>query len=115
MDDTTRERLHQALLAKRGDIEASLETNADSRSVVELDQSSVGRVSRVDALQAQQLALATAQQRRRELSRIDAALGRMADGRYGECLDCGEDIAEKRLVADPANPTCIDCASAKGR
>ena len=40
----------------------------------------------------------------------DAALLRIDNGEYGECLNCGEDIAPKRLELDPANPVCIDCA-----
>ena len=48
-----------------------------------------------------------------ELSRIDAALTRLNDGEYGECLTCGEDIAPKRLELDPATPVCIGCASAR--
>lgn len=78
--------------------------------MVELDQSSVGRVSRIDALQAQQMALATERNRSQELVRIDAALGRIVDGSYGECPDCGEEIAIKRLEFDPAIVKCIDCA-----
>ncbi|MCX7239370.1 MAG: TraR/DksA family transcriptional regulator [Burkholderiales bacterium] len=44
-----------------------------------------------------------------ELAAIDAALARMADGSYGECVDCGVDIAPARLQATPEAPRCIAC------
>ena len=45
-----------------------------------------------------------------ELRQIEAALARMADGTYGECVRCGNDIAQARLLALPATPLCIRCA-----
>ena len=64
----------------------------------------------MDALQVQ--AMGQEQQRRRqiELKRIAAALARLESGDYGWCVNCGEEIARKRLENDPSVPTCIDCA-----
>ena len=104
--------LRDRLVARRQEIEALVADSAGNRATVELDQSSVGRVSGADALQAQHLALAADRRRQQELARIDAALARLADGTFGECLTCGEPIAPKRLHADPTVPVCIDCASA---
>jgi DnaK suppressor protein len=78
---------------------------------VELDQARVGRLSRMDALQEQAMAKSGQQRLGLELKRIDAALRRVEDGSYGECLSCGDDIAEGRLSADPAAPLCIACAA----
>ncbi|MBB3064906.1 TraR/DksA family transcriptional regulator [Limibacillus halophilus] len=86
-------------------------SSQESREPVELDQSRVGRLSRMDALQQQAMAQATANRRSIELRKIDAALDRIADGDYGYCLRCGEGIAPERLDLDPATPLCIDCAS----
>ena len=83
----------------------------ESRGPVTLDQTSVGRLSRMDAMQGQAMALATQRQREQELARIAAALQRLDDGRFGACLDCGEEIAEKRLRFDPSIATCIRCAA----
>jgi RNA polymerase-binding protein DksA len=44
-----------------------------------------------------------------EVRALDAALERMADGRYGECMDCGSDIGLDRLRAFPAALRCIGC------
>ncbi len=98
------------LLQKQAEIAELQNMSADARATVTLDQSSVGRVSRIDALQRQAMAQATEQAREAELARIAAALARIDDGSYGYCLSCGEEIAEKRLQFDPAVPTCVGCA-----
>lgn len=44
-----------------------------------------------------------------ELALLDAALARFAEGDYGACLDCGDDIARDRLLANPAACRCTEC------
>ncbi|MEP0322758.1 TraR/DksA family transcriptional regulator [Bauldia litoralis] len=100
------------LIAARAELEALREQSAEARAPVTLDQQSVGRLSRMDALQGQAMAQAAEQRRASEMARIDAALIRIDDGSYGECLRCGEEIAEKRLEIDPAATLCVDCARA---
>jgi len=100
----------KALLARRQELTALSEMSADSREAVALDQQSVGRLSRIDAMQAQAMAKANERQRRVELSRIDSALRRIDEDEYGYCQKCGEEIAEKRLAVDPAASFCVDCA-----
>jgi RNA polymerase-binding transcription factor DksA len=46
-----------------------------------------------------------------EISQINAALARIEDGSYGECVTCGKEVGEKRLDAVPHTPQCISCAS----
>ncbi|HCE71173.1 TraR/DksA C4-type zinc finger protein [Ruegeria pomeroyi] len=81
-----------------------------ARAVVELDQQSVGRLSRMDALQNQ--AMAKAQQARREVEalRLTRALARIEAGEYGYCDSCGDDLPEGRLSLDPAATRCVSCA-----
>ena len=83
---------------------------AEGQKTVDLDQQSIGRLSRMDAMQHQAMALATQNRRDQQKSRISAALARMNEGEYGYCTECGEDIAPKRLELDPTLPTCINCA-----
>lgn len=78
---------------------------------MELDQTRVGRLSRMDALQGQAMAQETERRRKNELQRIEAALLRVESGDYGYCVTCGEEISAKRLALDPSTPLCIDCAS----
>ena len=77
---------------------------------VELDQQSVGRLSRMDAMQRQAMAQATARRRAARRGRITAALRRIDDDEFGYCQDCGEDIPKDRLTLDPTTPTCVSCA-----
>ena len=84
-------------------------TEAD-RAPVQLDQQSVGRLSRMDALQGHALAQASGQRRQASKVALEMALRRLETGEFGECLDCGEPIALKRLEIDPAATLCISCA-----
>ncbi len=102
--------LKKKLEAERKALLHDTEVSAGERATVKLDQTTVGRLSRMDALQTQAMALETERRREVELNRIEAALERMATGEYGACLSCGETIRPKRLEMDPATPVCIDCA-----
>jgi len=83
----------------------------DTRAPVELDQQSVGRLSRMDAMQQQSMDIAREERRQHRLKVIAAALARLDRGEYGYCLACGEDIPYKRLLADAATARCVDCSS----
>ena len=98
------------LLHRREELLELSRISSESRAAVELDQTKVGRVSRIDAMQQQEMAKATQAQRAAELKRIDAALERVEAGDYGYCIECDEEIAPKRLEIDPATALCIDCA-----
>ena len=100
----------EKLVARRGELEKLSEGSADARETVTLDQASVGRLSRMDAMQQQAMAQATERQRTVEISRIGKALERLDEDEYGACVECGEDISEKRLAIDPAATHCIKCA-----
>jgi DnaK suppressor protein len=99
----------------REEIMAFTETRKDMSSTVELDQTRTGRLSRMDALQQQEMARAGQIRAESELSRINAALARIEDGSFGECVVCGDDILEGRLQANPAVTLCIMCAEKRER
>ncbi len=103
------------LEARRAELEALDTTARSATETVELDQARVGRLSRMDALQGQAMAQETLRRHQVERARIDAALRRIDDGSYGECLECGEPIAAGRLEADPTAPRCLACAEAAER
>lgn len=103
--------MRERLLKLREELEAVVETGDESAAVVELDQSKVGRLSRMDAMQAQAMAKASAGRREAMLRSIDMALRRIDDGVYGLCVDCDEPIDPRRLEFDPTALRCIDCAS----
>ncbi len=101
----------KALKTHKADVLAARESSAGDRAPQELDQTKVGRLSRMDALQAQAMSEALDQRRITEISRIDAALVRIESGEYGFCMTCGEAIELKRLELDPAVPQCAGCAT----
>jgi DnaK suppressor protein len=94
----------------KAQLEQESRSSADSRQAVELDQQSVGRLSRMDALQSQAMAQAQERKRRNDLTRIELAMRRLAEGDYGYCVECGEEISEKRLIIDPMAERCVGCA-----
>ncbi|MDJ0683974.1 MAG: TraR/DksA C4-type zinc finger protein [Alphaproteobacteria bacterium] len=99
------------LREQRAELAALRAGSKDSRAPVTLDQQSVGRLSRMDALQGQAMALEQDRRREESIVRIDAALARIESGDFGYCLSCDEPISQRRLMLDPANPVCVDCAS----
>lgn len=100
--------IHKRLTA----LKAANETDQESREIVTLDQQSVGRLSRMDAMQQQAMAQANQRRRAIETKQLELALKRIADDDYGYCEDCGEDIALKRLELTPTAQRCITCANA---
>jgi len=105
--------MRDRLLAMRAAIESLADTREASSEVVELDQTRMGRLTRMDALQLQAMAKAGQARAKVELAKIDAALKRLDEGSYGECLDCAEAIGQARLEANPTATRCVGCESAK--
>ncbi|MFN3970593.1 MAG: TraR/DksA family transcriptional regulator [Gemmobacter sp.] len=102
------------LRAELAAVEAgSAATEADRRPV-ELDQQSVGRLSRMDALQGQAMAAATEARRRARAGALRAALSRLQAGEFGWCETCGEPIPAARLATDPCLTRCVSCAGGRG-
>jgi len=111
MNDLELSEYRQALFRMQASLREDIILGREGQKTVELDQQSVGRLSRMDALQHQ--AMAKASQSRRGLmeARIKAAFLRMEENEFGYCTDCGEEIAPKRLALDPTIPLCLSCAS----
>ena len=103
----------QQLLKLRQDLLHADETGQQAEQVVELDQTRIGRLSRMDALQAQAMSRATGHRMRKHLTKVDAALRRIDTDDYGDCVECDECINPKRLLADPTATLCIGCAEAR--
>jgi len=110
MPGMTEEEARERLLSRLAELGAEDRAGAEARAPVALEQDSVGRLSRMDAMQGQAMALATQRRRDAERARIGAALARLDEGEWGYCVTCGEEIAEARLAHDPSLGTCIGCA-----
>ena len=99
----------QILVTLREELEQLNESSSEAADTVKLDQSKVGRLTRMDAMQAQQMAQETARRRKIQLQKIEGALRRMESGEYGYCFKCGNEIGEVRLNIDPTSTRCLVC------
>lgn len=103
-------RYRRQLELRKAELLQQRQTSALAHDPVSLDQQTVGRVSRADALQLQAMAIAQEQQRSRELMAIERAFTRMREDVFGYCEGCGKDIAPSRLKVDPSVSLCVHCA-----
>lgn len=91
-------------------LEKSMRTTEDAMRPVELDQTAVGRLSRIDSLQNQGLTRNLQEREQAKLGQVMTAFQRMEEGRYGVCVECGGDIPFDRLQVFPETPTCTACS-----
>ena len=110
MNKSNLKQMEQKLLQQKVELEELAITTRESTQPVELDQCKVGRLSRMDAMQGHQLALAAERRLKLQLINIDKALSRIQSEKFGYCLECGEEISFHRLEFDPASVHCIECA-----
>jgi len=101
--------IRKRLLQLEKNLSQQMEINRDAASIVALDQTSVGRVSRMGAIQQQSIALSTRRKTSLRLKRVQDALRALADNGYGFCEQCNELIAFERLLARPEANLCISC------
>ena len=104
------EHYRRSLLELRKTLTDVRATGDDAAATVELDQTRQGRLSRMDALQAQAMSVEAKRRRELQLRRVGAALVRIENDEFGWCLNCGECIDPRRLEHDPAAALCIGCA-----
>ena len=100
----------ERLQAELDELMLSIGETTDSAATVELDQTRVGRLSRMDAMQQQAMAQGTRTRMLGRVRQIDAALARIDSGQYGHCCACQETLSPERLNANPAVVFCADCA-----
>ena len=115
MGEISVEKFRALLLQRRQKLLSVADAAEGAAETVELDQTRVGRLSRMDALQLQAMSLENKRRRDLELKRISEALSRVNEDEYGYCVNCGNEIAQNRLEVDPAAPLCIACAEASER
>ena len=104
------EHFRKCLEDRLAEITAGENDRRKEAAPLELDQGRVGRLSRMDAMQQQEMSRAASRRIEVERQRIEAALDRLRSDEYGYCIICGDDIAAGRLRFDPSVPTCITCA-----
>lgn len=115
MNQTEATLFRERLERLRRELLDTADSSREASQPVKLDQASVGRLSRMDAMQGQAMALESKRRRELLLRRVVTALARIDSGDYGCCLDCDEEIARPRLETDPAATLCIRCATKRER
>lgn len=111
MDELSPDQVEAArvrLEALRDELEQLLDLSKDGSRPVSLEEP-IGRLSRMDAMQQQELTKANRRQHEVRLQQVRAALLRVEQGVFGECRRCEEPIAPSRLEARPEAPFCLDC------
>lgn len=108
LSDEQRDQLAAALEALRGELEIGVARTGEGSRPVDLDEP-IGRLSRMEAMQQQQMAAANRRNLKVRLDQVRAALERIKAGDYGLCLECEEPIAYKRLAARPESRFCLRC------
>ncbi len=102
------EELHQDLLTDRLRLEESLQLSKEGSKPVELS-TPIGRLSRMDAIQQQEMTKAGRATAEGKLRQVDAALTAYKKGEYGYCRSCDAPIGYRRLKARPEAPFCLVC------
>ncbi|MGK0296614.1 MAG: DnaK suppressor protein [Gammaproteobacteria bacterium] len=109
VNTTNTEKFKAQLIQLKAEIEEIQKYSHESTKPVELDQAKVGRLSRMDAMQGQQMAKETSRRREIELLAIGGALRRLESGDFGNCSVCDEEIDIRRLTVNPTSTRCIKC------
>ena len=109
MDQGTHNQYEKKLLILRSEIEEYLRKSEDSAAAVEPDKG-LGRLSRMEAMQDQQMVLELRRRKKRQLLEVNNALKRVVDQIYGKCIFCGKSISYERLEVFPEVQSCVDCA-----
>ena len=86
-----------------------MEVTDRALETVELDQTAVGRLSRMDSLQSQGMAKSLREREEVSLALIQGALRRFDNGTYGSCTVCEGPVGFERLFVFPETERCADC------
>lgn len=114
LSEEQEEKLRGRLGELVSELERGLHDSEGAAAPVVLDQSSVGRLSRMDAMQQQAMAKATREKARLRLGQCKVALSAFERGEYGLCRKCEEPIGYPRLSAKPEAPFCVECQRGAG-
>ncbi|NIP81987.1 MAG: TraR/DksA family transcriptional regulator [Gemmatimonadetes bacterium] len=101
--------LREELSGQLERLRRSMKLTEEAARPVELDQTAVGRLSRMDSLQNQGLTKSLQERERVRLAGLQEALARMEDGTYGICVACRAEIPFGRLYVFPEAPSCAAC------
>jgi len=109
MTKQEQESFRPVLVELQKSITAELDGTSAADSSITPDNA-IGRLTRMEAIQAQSISQAGKARLKKRLGMIDRALRSIYEGTYGSCVSCGEDINAGRLEIRPESRLCVRCA-----
>jgi DnaK suppressor protein len=109
MEVTDLKRFRRKLEELQSELQTGLENKGEATAPVQLD-TAIGRLSRMDAMQTQQMARELKARQEQGLLRVQNALRAIEDGTYGQCRRCRKAISHERLEVRPDAMICMACA-----
>ena len=109
MDEADKKKYRISLEENLLSIERYLKSSTEAAAAVEPDKG-LGRLSRLEAMQDQQLVMEMRRRKKRQLAEIKSALSKLEMGNYGVCVFCNSLISAERLEATPEVQTCVRCS-----
>lgn len=108
----TAEKAHvkAVITEKIAELRLVVESNAKAHEEIELDQTRVGRLARMDAVQHHAIAQAQGERAAKQLKLLELLLSKVDNEDFGECHCCGEAIPLGRLLIRPESLRCVECA-----
>lgn len=112
MTEVEIQKIREKLKSLRKELQEMDDSLKETSEPVELDQTRVGRLSRMDAMQSQQMALESVRRKNEKLVKIQGAMQRIESGNFGYCFICDDEIGMHRLLIDPTSTRCMKCIDA---
>ena len=110
MNAADKAHVKDVIAAKIAELTLVVESDANAHEQIELDQTRVGRLARMDAVQHHAIAQAQGDRAAKQLQLLELLLSKVDDEDFGECHYCGEDIPVGRLLIRPESLRCVECA-----
>lgn len=110
MTSEEKQQFHEKLLKVRERIQDEIETLEDKTQPIS-PENSIGRVSRMDAINNKGVAEYSLRQAQRRLNAVNAWLLKLDTDAFGKCVTCKNEIPFKRLMFMPHSLKCMHCAN----
>lgn len=109
MDQSTQNEMREVIQEKIEETEEEIEQLEELTKPIKPDNA-YGRLSRMDAINNKTINDAALRKQKKQLQKLERALGKIDEGKYGTCLKCGDDIPVGRLKFMPWTTKCVKCA-----
>ena len=110
MNDEQIKQFKELLEFAKSEVKREIELLTESAKPV-APENSLGRLARMEAINQQKVQERALQNSKNRLRQVEQALQRIESEDFGYCLECGEEISQKRLEAAPYGALCLRCAA----